>query len=112
MWKDWRILARKIKPLIIAAAIDICGYITTCVLLKENPITLFIQFMNSDVGVVKGNAEPYYGIFSFLIPYGVDNSIITICSAVVGIVITMMSYIVLKKKNIENARIKTLLLFS
>lgn len=103
---------KKIKPLIIAAAIDICGYITTCTLLKEDPITLFIQFMNSDVGVVKGDAEPYYGIFSFLIPYGVDNSIITICSAVVGIATTSISYALLKKKNIENSRIKTLLLFS
>lgn len=103
---------KKIKPLIVAATIDISGYIATCMLLKEDPITLFVEFMNSDVGVVKGNTEPYYGIFSFLIPYGIDNSVITTCSAMVGIVITTISYRVLKRKNIENYHIKTILLFS
>lgn len=102
---------KRIKPLIVAAIIDISAFAAVCILIEENPLTLLFQFINCDVGFNDGNV-PFRGIFSFLMVFGTDASVVTILSGIFGICLTIIGYQILKKHPVENTFLQRILIFS
>lgn len=106
------LLERKLKPIVIACAMCVLGFINTCIMLQEDPVTLMLQFINSDVGLTSDGTTPYYGIMSFLSIFNMDDAIIKIISAIVGVILMILAYGNLKKAQVENVKIKRTLIYA
>lgn len=105
------LLERELLPLIIAAILDMIGYAATCILLNTNPIVLLEQFLHCNVGFTDG-VTPSYGIFSFLFMFNIPSFVVLYLSMLIGIILTILGYYIMKNKRIENPYIKNIALFT
>ncbi len=75
------LLLKKIKPLIIAASIDVFAYAAVCFILKKSPVILLKEFLSIDIG----NQNRNVGLFTFLKYMGTSDNFAMLLSMATGI---------------------------
>lgn len=89
------LLNKKWKPLVIGAAIDIAGLITTSIVTNTGMLQLLREMLQSGTA----SKEQYLGLCSFLLAFGWDRRVILLLNMLLGIGYTVVLWYYLKKKS-------------
>ena len=88
------LLQKRIKPLVVAAVIDLLAWVAASVMVKTLPLTLLAQFFSCGVG---GESGAFYGIFTLLLSPNVS----TYVSMIAGIAFVVVLDLAWRRKRLS-----------